>query len=162
ELVSEERASQLREGDAPIPAPGSVLAPLDKPRFTPAHIVRWMAAQQNWDRIHFDQAFCHESAKLKAPLINGALKQHLIVQFLQRAVPQAWVWRVDYRFVAPDYVGQRLQVRGRAGNSRPAGEQTALDIDVEIFNLDSAEVSTRGRATLLVGTGRVPLDALDA
>ncbi len=69
--------------------PGAGALPtLVKPRFTSAHIVRWVAAQQNWDRLHFDQDFCRSTARLASPVINGALKKHLIVQFLQRAFPR--------------------------------------------------------------------------
>lgn len=144
------------------PAPGTQLPPLDKPRFTTTHVVRWMAAQQNWDRIHFDQAFCRDVARLEAPVINGALKQHLIMQFLQRAVPGAWPWRVDYQFTGPDFVGQKLQVRGTAGASRTHGGSTFLEVDVLIFNLDKNDSTTRGRATCILPRGTEPVvDALN-
>ncbi len=143
------------------PTPGTELPALDKPRFTPAHIVRWMAAQQNWDRIHFDQAFCRDVARLEAPVINGALKQHLIVQFLQRALPGAWPWRVDYQFVGPDFVGQKLRVRGTVGASRCEGANTLVEVAVEIVNLDRGQVTTRGRATVLQRSMGPVLDALD-
>lgn len=144
------------------PAAGAALPPLDKPRFTAAHIVRWMAAQQNWDRIHFDQAFCRDVARLEAPVINGALKQHLIVQFLARALPGAWPWRVDYQFTGPDFVGQKLQVRGTAGASHAAGDRTLMEVQVEIFNLDRGQVTTRGNAVLVLPRGGQPvLDAID-
>lgn len=146
---------------ATVPAPDTPLPPLDKPRFTAAHIVRWMAAQQNWDRIHFDQAFCRDMALLEAPVINGALKQHLIMQFLQRALPGAWPWRVDYQFVGPDFVGQKLKVRGTTRSSGRAGAHIFLNVDVEILNLDRDEVTTRGRATVLLGQEGPLLDALD-
>lgn len=144
------------------PAPGTALEPLEKPRFTSAHIVRWMAAQQNWDRIHFDQAFCRDVAGLEAPVINGALKQHLIIQFLQRALPGAWPWRVDYRFTGPDFVGQKLRVQGTAGASRTVDGRTFLEVDFGIVNADKGEVTTGGRATVIVPAGSEPvLDALD-
>jgi acyl dehydratase len=143
------------------PAPGTALAPLDKPRFTEAHVVRWMGAQQNWDRIHFDQAFCRDVARLERPVINGALKQHLIAQFLACALPGAWPWRIDYQFRGPDWVGEKLQVRGTVGASRPVGDRVLLDVDVQLANLDRDEVTTRGRATLLLPAGDAPvLDAL--
>ena len=143
------------------PAPGTALPPLDKPRLTAAHIVRWMAAQQNWDRIHFDQAFCRDFARLERPVINGALKQHLIVQFLARALPGAWPWRVDYQFRGPDWVGEKLQVRGTTGASHRVGDRVLLDVEVELANLDRNVVTTRGRATLLLPAGDAPvLDAL--
>lgn len=148
---------------ASVLAPGTVLAPLDKPRFTEAHVVRWMAAQQNWDRIHFDQAFCRDVARLERPVVNGALKQHLIVQFLAVALPGAWPWRIDYQFRGPDWVGEKLQIRGTVGASRPVGDRVLLDVDVEIVCLDRNEVTTRGRATVLLPTGEAPvvIDALD-
>ena len=136
---------------------GTVLAPLDKPRFTEAHVVRWMGAQQNWDRIHFDQAFCRDVARLERPVINGALKQHLIVQFLAGAVPGAWPWRIDYQFRGPDWVGEKLQVRGTVGASRPVGDRVLLDVDVQLASLDRNEVTTRGRATLLLPPGDEPV-----
>lgn len=144
------------------PAAGAALPPLDKPRFTAAHIVRWMAAQQNWDRIHFDQAFSRDTAKLEAPVINGALKQHLIVQFLARALPGAWPWRVDYQFTGPDFVGHKLQVRGTAGARHDAGGRSLLEVQVEIFNTERGQVTTRGNALLVLPQdGRPVLDALD-
>lgn len=143
------------------PAAGAALPPLDKPRFTAAHIVRWMAAQQNWDRIHFDQAFCRDIARLEAPVINGALKQHLIVQFLARALPGAWPWRIDYQFTGPDFVGEKLQVRGTTGAARVAGGRTFLEVQVEICNVDRGQVTTRGHAiVVLPRDGEPVLDAL--
>lgn len=137
--------------------PGTELPPLDKPRLMPTHIVRWMAAQQNWDRIHFDQAFCREVAQLPAPVVNGALKQHLIMQFLQQALPGAWPWRVDYQFVGPDFVGEKLQVRGRCGQR----QERWLDVEIQIVNLDRSKVTTRGRATVLLPLLGPVLDAID-
>jgi acyl dehydratase len=129
---------------------GTVLPPLDKPRFTSTHIVRWLAAQQNWDRIHFDQAFCRDVARLEQPVINGALKQHLITQFLSRALPGCWPWRVDYQFRGPDYVGQKLQVRGVAGASHRVDGRTLLEVDVQVANLDRDEITTTGHAIVML------------
>jgi acyl dehydratase len=140
--------------DAPLPV-------LDKPRFTSTHVVRWMAAQQNWDRIHFDQAFCRDVARLDAPVINGALKQHWIAQFLARALPGGWPWRIDYKFLAPDHVGQKLQVRGGAGAIHLQGGRRFQEVAVEIVNLDRDAVTTRGNAVVLLPRGdETVLDAL--
>lgn len=144
------------------PQPGTPLPSLDKPRFTSTHILRWLAAQQNWDKIHFDQQFCSEVARLQAPVINGALKQHLIVQFLAEAIPQAWPWRVDYQFMGPDYVGEKLRVQGVVTGSQVLGQRVFLSVQVEIFNTDRSEVTTRGKAVLLLDVAGSPvLDALD-
>ena len=37
--------------------PGRELSALDKGPITPAHIMRWSAAVENWHRIHYDQTF---------------------------------------------------------------------------------------------------------
>ena len=146
---------------AKVPAAGTVLPVLEKPRFTSTHILRWLAAQQNWDKIHFDQKYCHEVANLEAPVINGALKQHLIVQFLTNAVPGAWPWRIDYRFVAPDLVGHKLQVRGIVTSAETRGSHSFVSVQVEVFNLDRAQVTTSGSAVLIVSNdGQLMLDAI--
>lgn len=144
-----------------MPLPGTPLPSLDKPRFTSTHILRWLAAQQNWDKIHFDQQFCSEVARLQAPVINGALKQHLIVQFLAAAIPHAWPWRVDYQFMGLDYVGDRLRVQGVVTASQVLGPRVFLSVQVEIVNTDRSEVTTRGKAVLLLDLSGSPvLDAL--
>jgi acyl dehydratase len=145
----------------PVPPPGTSLPPLEKPRLTSTHILRWLAAQQNWDKIHFDQQFCRDVAKLEAPVINGALKQHLIVQFLSDALPGAWPWRVDYQFVGPDYVGEKLRVQGKVTASQALGSRTFVSVQVEIFNTDRAEVTTRGEAVVIVQDGQPVVEALE-
>jgi len=145
----------------PVPPPGASLPPLEKPRLTSTHILRWLAAQQNWDKIHFDQQFCRDVAELGAPVINGALKQHLIVQFLSDGLPGAWPWRVDYRFVGPDYVGEKLRVQGKVMASQAIGKQTFVSVQLEIFNIDREEVTTRGEAVVIMQDGQPMVEALE-
>lgn len=125
------------------------LPALCKPRFTSTHILRWLAAQQNWDKIHFDQRFCRDVAKLEAPVVNGALKQHWIVQFLAQGLPGAWPWRIDYQFVGPDFVGDTLRVQGAIKGSQVLEGLEFVHLDVEIFNIDRNQVTTRGHAVAL-------------
>ena len=141
---------------------GSSLAPLDKPRFTSSHIVRWLAAQQNWDKIHHDQVYCTTFAQLPRPVINGGLKQHLIVQFLGQAFHTGWVWRVDYQFTGPDFVGEALRVEGRIVATDGTQPFVWVSIDIEILNLDQQQVTTRGRAiVVLAEDGGLVLDGLE-
>jgi acyl dehydratase len=141
--------------------PGTPLPNLDKQRFTSTHILRWLAAQQNWDKIHFDQQFCQDVARLDAPVINGALKQHLIVQFLTEAMPCAWPWRVDYQFIGPDYVGDKLRVQGVVTGSQVLDGRIFVSVDVEILNTDRGEVTARGKAVVVQNISGVPvLDAI--
>ena len=137
------------------------LAPLEKPRFTSTHILRWLAAQQNWDKIHFDQQFTRDVAHLETTVINGALKQHLIAQFLGQAFPQGWLWRIDYKFVGQDRVGEKLRVQGHVTSSQASSEHHFVSVRVEIMNLDRAELTTLGEAVVVLAQdGSLVLDAL--
>lgn len=138
------------------------LQPLRKGRFGASRLVQWCAAQQNWDRIHFDLAYAQESG-LRERVVNGALKQHLLVQFVERAFEErAWIWRLDFSFVSPDWVGEELEVRGRIERSRTCGEFDLLELGMEIWNLDQNAASTRGRAVILLGRAGGRLQALPA
>ena len=156
-------------GDSPhsgaarhLPVEGDQLEPLHKPRLTSSHIVRWAAAQQNWDKIHYDQAFCEGHAGLPKPVINGALKQHFIAQFLWERLPTAWPWRIDYQFRAPDYVGERVTVRGTVGVLQRHAGSDLVEVLLEIFNEDRCEVTTRGRAIVVLSPGEQRMqDALN-
>lgn len=138
------------------------LPPIYKGRFSASRLVQWCAAQQNWDRIHFDLPFAQASG-LRERVVNGALKQHLLVQFLERAFGEhAWIWRLDFSFTSPDWVGERLEVRGRVDRSEARGEFRLFEVEVEIFNLDQRAAGTQGRAVMLQGHGGRPLQALPA
>lgn len=96
-------------------------------------------------------------------VVNGAFKQHFIVQFLDEAFgEEAWIWRLQYEFIAPDAVGSTLEVRGRIVASSRRRNRHVIDVEVEIVNLDTGQVSTRGNAVVLVETGKPVMDALDA
>lgn len=137
------------------------LASLEKPRFTSTHILRWLAAQQNWDKIHFDQQYTRDIAQLDSTVINGALKQHLIAQFLGQSFPQAWLWRVNYRFVGQDGVGEKLRVQGYVTRSQLFGAHHFVSVQVEICNLDRGELTTAGEAVMVVAQdGSRMLDGL--
>lgn len=138
------------------------LPPLHKGRFGASRLVQWCAAQQNWDRIHFDLPFAQASG-LRERVVNGALKQHLLVQFLERAFGErAWIWRLDFSFTSPDWVGEHLEVRGRVDRSEVRGEFRLLEVALEIFNLDQQAAGTQGRAVVLQGLGDRPVQALPA
>lgn len=125
------------------------LAPLRTGPWTSSHIARWCAAQQNWDKIHYDLAYARDVAKLPGTIINGALKQHLIVQFLERVFPDAWIWRIDYRFSGMDFVGQTLEVHGEVLESREVGAQSYVTIRFGVRNVEQGVDNTAGIAVLI-------------
>ncbi len=128
------------------PAP---LPPLCKGAFTSAHVVRWCAAQQNWHKIHFDRDYAQQHAGLPERVINGALKQHLLVQFLENAFPGGWIAQLDFRFLGPDLVGHSLEVRGVIIALTPAeGGGEVARVSLEIHNAERGSATTTGTALL--------------
>jgi len=121
-----------------------------------SHIARWCAAQQNWDKIHYDLAYATRVAGLPGTVINGALKQHLIVRFLEAALPGAWVWRLDYRFSGMDIVGQSLEVYGESTETRVIDGRTFVRVDFRIQNVEQGADTTTGTAVCILDAGRDP------
>ena len=147
---------------SPLPRVGEKLRPLSKGRLTSSHIARWCAAQENWAKIHFDQAYARDTAKLPGTLINGALKQHLLAQFLCEAFDaQGWVWRIDYQFTGMDLIGHALEVRGRVSSVEESGDLQFAGVDLEIINLDLDRVTTTGSGVVILSKSGTPiLDAI--
>ena len=127
-----------------------VLPNLAKGRFGASRLMQWCAAQQNWDRIHYDQAFAQASG-LRERVVNGALKQHLLVQFLDRAFDhRGWAWRLDFSFLAPDWVDEALEVRGRIGTSQRCDAFELRQVELEIWNVDQQAANTRAWAVVVI------------
>ncbi len=142
---------------------GAVLPPLLKGRLTSSHIARWCAAQENWARIHYDESYARNVAKLPGILINGALKQHLLAQFLAEAFDGfGWIWRIDYQFTGMDLVGQALEVRGTVREVQEHGAHLYARVDLGIANVDLDRVTTAGRGVVVFRAdgGALP-DVLD-
>lgn len=138
--------------------PGTVLRTLAKGRWTSSHLVRWCAAQENWAKIHYDADYARDRAGLPAPLINGALKQHLLAQFLTEAFDGAGhVWRLDYEFKGMDFVGQALEVRGAVQAVERHGALLYVTVDAHIVNTDLDRANTSARAIVLLDAGGAAL-----
>lgn len=138
-------------------APGMRLGPLRKGPWTASRLARWCAAQQNWDRIHYDQAYAQDVAGLAERVVNGALKQHLLVQLLDDAFGGAApIARISYRFAGPDFVGESLEVHGRVRSVDPHDDHLLIRVDLGIRNVERDRDTTTGSATLVVRADGAP------
>jgi acyl dehydratase len=130
---------------------GTKLPPLTKGRITYKHIVRWCAAQQNWDKIHYNQDYVRQKSKLPDVFINGALKQQFIVQYLSKLFNGlGWVWRVDTEFKGIDFAEQVLAVHGKIAGIRKLRRYLLVEINFEIYNSDRQKITTSGRGAVLL------------
>ena len=130
---------------------GQELKPLRAGPYTSAHLVRWCAAQQNWDKIHYDAAYAQKHGGLPERVVNGALKQHLLVKFLANAFEgNGRVARLDYKFAGPDLIGQALEVRGRVTRTEHVDGGIAVHVELALHNLEQDKVTTPGAAIVLI------------
>ncbi|MBB5214425.1 FAS1-like dehydratase domain-containing protein [Parapusillimonas granuli] len=130
---------------------GAALAALRKGPHTSAHLVRWCAAQQNWDKIHYDAGYAQQRAGLKERVINGALKQHYLTQALQlNFSPTVRIQRLKYDFSGPDYVNETLEVQGEIVDACPEGDDLNVYITLRIWNLEQAQANTLAKAIVVV------------
>jgi acyl dehydratase len=144
-----------------VPLRGAALPVLSKGRLTSSHIARWCAAQENWAKIHYDESYARDVARLSGTLINGALKQHLLAQFLTEAFDgQGWVWRVDYQFTGMDLVGHALEVHGTVADVHKRSELVFVVVALEIRNLDTGKSTTSGSGVVILNPqGQALVDA---
>lgn len=137
---------------------GMDLPALNKGKFMSSHLARWCAAQQNWHKIHYDQYFAKNHDKLPDIVINGALKQHFLWQFLYEAFDgKGWVWRIDYRFKGMDVAGEALEVRGKITDITPVEDKYCLEIDLEIFNVAKEAATTLATGVVVLKANGEPL-----
>jgi acyl dehydratase len=141
---------------------GEPLRALAKGRFTSAHLVRWSAAMENWEKIHYDETFAREVAKLPERVINGSLKQHFLAQFLCEAFDaRGWVWRIEYQFRGMDFVGQTLEVRGRVTGVVDTALHRFVSVEVAIVNADTGAENTTARGVVVLARDGAPLTTMD-
>ncbi len=127
---------------------GSELPRLAQGPLSPAHLMRWSAAMENWHKIHYDKPFALGHEKLPGLLINGSLKQQFMLQLLKDWVgPGGWVWKVNFQFRAMNLVEETLSVWGRVTGKRDGPGYGLVELELGIVNEEMKE-STPGKATV--------------
>ena len=136
--------------DLPLRA-GTELPPSDKGLIGYKHLTRWCAAQQNWDKVHYNQDYAREHGKLKDVYINGAIKGQSIVQFLGASFGyRGWVWRVNTDFRGMDFAEEHLVIHGSIEDVVEAGRYVAARVGFRIYNPDQGADTTQGDAIVLL------------
>lgn len=133
---------------------GQKLKPIRKGPLTSSHLVRWCAAQQNWDKIHYDEAYAKNIAGLQERVINGGLKQHYLTQLLQQNfADEIVISRLKYDFVAPDFINDSLEIRGEIVGRGFTEDHLILQINLQVWNLNQEKISTAGKAIVTLPVG---------
>lgn len=122
--------------------------------YTSSRLVKWCAAQQNWDKIHYDQEYCVEFAGLPRPVIHGGMKQHLLIQYLTESLGGlGWVWGLSIRYIGPDFVNETLEFTASVFSIH--GETTdgnqIVSLAIESRNLQQDKVTTSASCVICTG-----------
>jgi acyl dehydratase len=129
--------------DFPI---GAKLPVLTKGPMSPAHIMRWSAAMENWHRIHYDWRFATEHDKLPDILINGSWKQHVLVQLMKDGLgPDGWLWKIQFRYKMMDVAWDTLHAHAEVIDRREIDGLGLLQCRIALIN-QRDQVSTAGFA----------------
>jgi hydroxyacyl-ACP dehydratase HTD2-like protein with hotdog domain len=142
---------EYRQMNSAIPVVADGTLPiLSKGSYTSSHLIRWCAAQQNWDKIHYDEGYAKHTAGMRERVINGGLKQHFLTQFVAQAFGSAApVPRLGYNFAGPDFINESLEVRGRVERESVLDGQRCLHLVMEIWNLEQDKANTTATALVL-------------
>jgi acyl dehydratase len=128
---------------------GDEVRPDGKGPMTPAHIMRWSSAIENWHRIHYDRPFATGHDGLPELLINGSWKQHFLIQLLTDwAGDTGWVWKVKFQYRRMNISGETLTAWARVEKKEHKGAFGLVYLAVGIRNQESEE-GTPGNAVLI-------------
>ena len=135
--------------------PGAQLPPLVVGPITTEMLVRWTAAAEDYNPIHYDQAFAREQG-LPDVIMHGPYKLALLCRLLHRALgSQGWIRRIQVRYTGMDVPGDVLEMGGRVERLEEGpGERRAV---LSLYARNRRGVETvRGEAeVVLVPQGEV-------
>jgi acyl dehydratase len=131
---------------------GAKLPTLTKGPMSPAHVMRWSAATENFHRIHYDRPFATEHDKLPDILVNGSWKQHVLVQLMKDGLgPLGWLWKIQFRYKMMDVAWDTLTAHAEVIDRREIDGLGFVHCRIALLN-QRHQVSTAGFAV-----GVVPL-----
>lgn len=126
------------------------IASLVKGPISPAHIMRWSSAIENWHRIHYDRDYAVDHDKLPDIVINGSWKQHVLLQLLTDwAGETGWVWKANFQFRGIDVVNDTLNAWATPIAKQERGGFGLVSLQIGIRN-GKDEDSTPGTATVVL------------
>ena len=125
---------------------GVDLPTLTRGPLTTTHLMRWAAAMENWHKIHYDQQFAVEHDKLPGIIVNGTLKQQIIMMMLKDwAGLEGWAWKLRFQLRAMDIAGTTLNFWAKVTAKIPCDGYGVVEMELGTRNLEGRE-STPGAA----------------
>ncbi len=90
---------------------GMTLEKLQIGPWTVPHIVRWCAAQENWERQHTDYKYATEHDGLPNVIANGGWRKHIVARlFREWAGHGGWLWKLFMSYTAMHFPGDTFDI----------------------------------------------------
>jgi acyl dehydratase len=87
------------------------LQPLEIGPWTVEHIVRWCAAQENWERQHTDYKYATEHDGLPDTIANGNWRKYVVARlFKDWAGHGGWLWKLFMRYTGMHFPNDTFSV----------------------------------------------------
>lgn len=107
-----------------------------------AHIARWCAAQENWERFHYDYKFATSVFQLDDIVANGNWRKHPIARvFKDWAGHGGWLWKLQMQYRAMHYPFDVFTVWARIREMREIDGIGIVDLDCGMRNQNGQETS---------------------
>jgi acyl dehydratase len=146
-LVAAETKAQVYFDDVNV---GDDIPTVIKGPMSPAHIMRWSAAIENWHRIHYDWRFATEHDKLPDILVNGSWKQHVMCQLVKDWVGLGgWLWKISFQFRGMDVAWDTLTAWGKITKKTEVDGYGIVELDIGLRN-NRGQEGTPGTATAVL------------
>jgi acyl dehydratase len=136
--------------------PDMELPSLEIGPWTAIHIVRWCAAQENWERMHTDYKYATEHDGLPDVIANGNWRKYVIARlFKDWAGRGGWLWKLYMRYTGIHLPGDTFKIWARVikkyrvdglgivelegGMNNQDGKETAPTVAVVVLPLREGE-----------------------
>ena len=129
---------------------GTELPPLEKGPWTNAHITRWCAAQENWERIHYDYKFATQHDGLPDVVANGNWRKYAVAQIFKDWVGHGgWLWKLSLRYRRMQVPGDMLTVWAVISHKSETDGLGFVELECGMRNQKSEE-TTPGAAVVVL------------
>jgi len=130
---------------------GAEIPALDVGPLTLSDFVRWAGYQENWIRVHYDEAFAQEEMGLTGPIQSGHYRTALLARMVTDWLGSAgWMRRLAVRHTGPVQCGDVVRCEGRVRQVGATGDRvTAVEVEVWAVGRDGQRVS-EGTAAVVV------------
>lgn len=119
-------------------------------RLTPAHLMRWSAAIEDWNPIHYDLDFAVNHDRLPGLPVQRSWKRSVLAQYLKDWVlPGGWLWKAAFQHRALSLPGELIIVWGTVSGKREMDNMGIVELETGMKSQYGAE-SMPGRATVVL------------